>query len=182
MSFEPLITHYADRSLETKLSSLPSNTCLLTLDPHGTTYYLPHTARITSRASSPSGGYASDPESELHRLNRSQDKSNISGEFQVSRRRRRGHNISDSKGEAKTAPWPDLFQYVSLAMQRHQRLIPGSRLATLQALIYDNENSLSAISAKVDRIIAEDQISPLVCLVAFYLVSGYQLCPETRNF
>lgn len=37
------------------------------------------------------------------------------------------------------------------------------RLATLQALIYDNEASLSTISAKVDRLIAEDEISPLVC-------------------
>lgn len=36
------------------------------------------------------------------------------------------------------------------------------RLATLQALIYDNEASLSAISAKVDQLIAQDDVSPLV--------------------
>jgi hypothetical protein len=36
------------------------------------------------------------------------------------------------------------------------------RLATLQALIYDNDASLSGISAKVDQLIEEDDISPLV--------------------
>ena len=36
------------------------------------------------------------------------------------------------------------------------------RLATTQALIYDNDASLSTISAKVDQLIAKDEISPLV--------------------
>lgn len=122
---------------------LPSNTFLLTLGPHGRTYYTPHQTQLISRPSTPSTGYASDPESELHKVKRTGDGSSFAPDAH-SRRRRRGANMGDSKDIPKTATWPDLFQ-----------------LATLQALIYDNDASLSTISAKVDRLIAEDIVSPL---------------------
>lgn len=124
-------------------SELPSNTFLLTLGPHDRTYCIPGQIQLSgSRPSSPSTGYASDPESELHKVKRSEGL-RPSSNLQV-RRRRRGANLGDSKDIAKTATWPDLFQ-----------------LATLQALIYDNDASLRTISMKVDRLVAEDEISPL---------------------
>ena len=43
------------------------------------------------------------------------------------------------------------------------------RLATLQALIHDNDASLSTIGGKVDSIIAEDHVSPLVCDLHYFL-------------
>ncbi|RXW18444.1 hypothetical protein EST38_g7413 [Candolleomyces aberdarensis] len=119
---------------------------MLTLGPHGRTYYIPNQTHLPSRASTPPAGYASDPESELHKVERAAD--NLAGQSSIShssrRRRRKGTDLTDSKDAAKTATWPDLFQ-----------------LATLQALIYDNETSLSTISSKVDHFVAEDHLSPL---------------------
>ena len=89
---------------------MPSNSLILALGPYGRKYCLPTNTKPESRASSPSNGYASDPESELHKMKRflvEPPERTVEGGLS---RRRKGTNDGDAKDKAKTATWPDLFQ------------------------------------------------------------------------
>lgn len=98
-----------------QIGDIPSNTLFLTLGPHGRRFSLAPSKRPQSRSPSPANGYASDPESELHKVKRVLPESaELTGKdaHAQSRRRRRNPDLSDGKGVATTATWPDLFQYV----------------------------------------------------------------------
>lgn len=101
-------------------SQLPSNTVLITLSPPGKTFCLSQNFTSSSRASTPSIGYASDPESEVRRVKQSGEHptSSASEEIQeilpLSRRRhRRGiGSLTESRDNLKTAGWPDILKCV----------------------------------------------------------------------
>jgi len=98
-------------------SQLPSNTVLITLSPPGKTFCLSQNVTSSSRASTPSIGYASDPESGVRRVKQSGE-SSASEEIQeilpLSRRRhRRGiGSLAESRDNLKTAGWPDILKCV----------------------------------------------------------------------
>lgn len=126
-------------------SQLPSNTVLITLSPPGKTFCLSQNLMSSSRASTPSIGYASDPESEVRRVKQSgEHRTSASEEIQevlpLSRRRhRRGvGSVTESRDHLKTAGWPDIL-----------------KLVTIQSCILDNEASLFDIVQEIDVAIKE---------------------------
>ncbi|KJA29339.1 hypothetical protein HYPSUDRAFT_211221 [Hypholoma sublateritium FD-334 SS-4] len=140
--------------LETNPSQLPSNTILVTLSPPGRTFYLPRRSpSLDSRSSSPTGGYTSDPESEIRKAKQNNDQPSSDVEIispaeilPLSRRRRhQGPQDSiDLGGRIKTANWQDLF-----------------KLVNLQSLISDNEASLGEVVRKINGLLKDDETFPM---------------------
>ncbi|KAI0307500.1 hypothetical protein B0F90DRAFT_17268 [Multifurca ochricompacta] len=126
-----------------RLSTLPSNTLLLTLSPPGKTFYLPVASSLEpTRSPSPSSGYNSDPE--VH----------ISGTLLASGSampRRKDISlprtkVRQSRAEyATTSSWPDLV-----------------KLVNLQCAIIDKQESLSKIIQTVDALFAPPDASWLI--------------------
>ncbi|KDR85233.1 hypothetical protein GALMADRAFT_233966 [Galerina marginata CBS 339.88] len=133
---------------DTNPSSLPSNTIVVTLSPPGQVLYL--APFPTSRSSTPSAGYTSDPESEIRKAKHVGDHPDpgiASGEIlPLSRRRRRKRlgSTAGSREATKTAGWQELF-----------------KLVTLQSLILDNEISLGDVVRKIDKLLEGDETFPL---------------------
>ncbi|KAJ3856840.1 UV radiation resistance protein and autophagy-related subunit 14-domain-containing protein [Lentinula lateritia] len=127
---------------------LPSNTLLVTLNPPGQTFYAyaPILSQPFHRTSDLTSGYSSDPESTI-RKNKEIDTHLDLAALPSRRRRQRGRQGQETaKGEyiARTAGWKDLF-----------------KLVTIWTTIKDNEQSLEDIVRGLDRLIADDQLSPL---------------------
>jgi len=133
-------------------SHLPSNTLLVTLAPHGQTYYLPPRVR-SSRPPSPSAGYNSDPASGsvnvrsvgeliLPGSSRGFAETKFNTSFSARKRdatRRNGTAARASRESPKTAGWQDLL-----------------RLVTLQSVILDTEDSLSDIVREIHKALEGD--------------------------
>ncbi|KAF4623137.1 hypothetical protein D9613_002014 [Agrocybe pediades] len=140
-------------------SSLPSNTLVISLLPPGQLFYLPSRSN-SSRSSTPSAGYTSDPESAIRKVKQASDQpesnSIKSQDEAVSRSRRRLRKVRDSmsrsKDTVKTAGWQDLFKYTLLYQQF---------LAMAYSCITDNELSVSEVIQKIDEYLDEDKIFPL---------------------
>ncbi|KAF8973835.1 hypothetical protein BDZ97DRAFT_1912290 [Flammula alnicola] len=139
--------------LDTNPSALPSNTVLVTLSPPGQTLYLPPSLTSVSRSSSPSGGYTSDPESEIRKAKQDNDQPHSTADvlspaeiLPLSRRRRHKgiQSPADLRDNAKTAGWLELF-----------------KLVTIQSLILDNESSLGEVVRKIDGLLEDDETFPL---------------------
>ncbi|KAF8807633.1 hypothetical protein BYT27DRAFT_7189711 [Phlegmacium glaucopus] len=135
--------------LDANPSQLPSNTLIIKLSPSGQAFYLPSLMKHQSRSSSPSVGYASDPESEIRKAKQASEQSACADGtapsveiVSISRRRRqkRIDSISKSRDTAKTAGYQELF-----------------KLVTLQSCILDNESSLNEVVRKIDGVLESDE-------------------------
>ncbi|OBZ78990.1 hypothetical protein A0H81_00303 [Grifola frondosa] len=140
-------------------SHLPSNSLLITLSPPGRTFYLPlpsHFSRTSSRAHSPSGGYNSDPESEIRKartsgevavptpvMRQTPDRFSISPDTETSIELEEGRS-SRRKRKAKTAGWQDLL-----------------KLINIQTCIIDTEQSLSDVIREIDKLVVRNETSVL---------------------
>ncbi|KAH7881283.1 UV radiation resistance protein and autophagy-related subunit 14-domain-containing protein [Lentinula edodes] len=127
---------------------LPSNTLLITLNPPGQTFYayVPILSQPSHRTMDLASGYSSDPESTI-RKNKEIDTKLDFAALPSRRRRQRGRQGQETAKEeyiARTAGWKDLF-----------------KLVTIWTTIKDNEKSLEDIVRGLDRLIADDQLSPL---------------------
>ncbi|KAJ4499319.1 UV radiation resistance protein and autophagy-related subunit 14-domain-containing protein [Lentinula lateritia] len=127
---------------------LPSNTLLVTLNPPGQTFYAyaPILSQPSHSTSDLTLGYSSDPESTI-RKNKGIDTNLDFAVLPSRRRRQRGRQGQETAKEnyiARTAGWKDLF-----------------KLVTIWTTIKDNEKSLEDIVRGLDRLIANDQLSPL---------------------
>ncbi|KAF5377306.1 hypothetical protein D9615_006385 [Tricholomella constricta] len=135
-------------------SQLPSNSLLITLSPPGETFYLPPHPPFRHRSPSPSGGYASDPESDVRRVKPTgmatpPATAALMGHSDatttaLSRRRHRGGVGAATvypEEVSKTAGWQDLF-----------------KLVTLQSCILDNGRSLSDVVRGIDKSLEADII------------------------
>jgi len=108
--------------LDANPSQLPSNTLIIKLSPSGQAFYLPSAAKHQSRSSSPSVGYASDPESEIRKAKQVSEQSTFADGtapsvdiVSLSRRRRqkRIDSVSKSRDTTKTAGYQELFKFVT---------------------------------------------------------------------
>ncbi|ESK98165.1 uv radiation resistance-associated protein [Moniliophthora roreri MCA 2997] len=116
---------------------LPSNTLVLTLSSPGQRYYV-STPRV-SRTRSPSpSGYASDPETKVHKARIGEAAEPL---VLPSRRHRRGARAESPGNTVKTAGWQDLFKLVSL-----------------QTCIVDTEASLRGIIDSINSSISESAV------------------------
>ncbi|KAF8060977.1 hypothetical protein FPV67DRAFT_1512344 [Lyophyllum atratum] len=131
-------------------SQLPSNSLLITLSPPGGTFYLPAHPLSPRRSLSPSGGYASDPEPGVKRVQHDVPTPPATAGLMgasddavtLSRRRHRGGAAVtrfSPQETSKTAGWQDLLD-----------------LVTLQSCILDNEGSLSDVVRGIDKVLVSD--------------------------
>ncbi|TFK30679.1 hypothetical protein FA15DRAFT_751690 [Coprinopsis marcescibilis] len=142
-----------------------SNTLLLTLAPHGQTYCLPRQNYAVSRPGSPSAGYSSDPESSSsRRASRVVSQLDTTVSNNSSRRRRGPNHNNPSDGTAKTASWPEILNLVSE-----------------QTSLIENQQLLDKFIDKINRLVAEDEVSPLTRDVSERKDRTADLVAEHRN-
>ncbi|KAK7029689.1 hypothetical protein VNI00_014387 [Paramarasmius palmivorus] len=115
---------------------LPSNTLVVGIGATGQRFYIPRSL-ARNRSPSPSAGYASDPETVVHKVKVTDDEEPLV----VSRRHRRGTKAESASNPVKTAGWQDLFKLVSL-----------------QTCIIDTQSSLRGIIDSINTSISESSI------------------------